>query len=251
MQPDFTPLLDPARPLFLHKLALSPGLRVLVLAPHPDDFDLIGMTMRMLHDNGNAIDLVVLTSGASGVDDEAAGPLSPQDKGLLREEEQRASCRFFGLPPDRLCFLRLDEDAEGHMEVSEANQARVQAYWDAHSPDLVFLPHGNDTNAAHRRTYRMFRQLMDRDTRGVMAFLSQDPKTIGLRADLYTVFGEPEAGWKGALLRHHRTQHERNLRTRQYGIDERILRTNRQAAEPLGLDIQYAEAFELEWHAPR
>jgi len=29
--------------------------RVLVLAPHPDDFDAIGVTLRFLHKRGNSI----------------------------------------------------------------------------------------------------------------------------------------------------------------------------------------------------
>ena len=76
MQPDFEPLLGKTRPLFLRTLHLPPTLRVVVLAPHPDDFDAIGITMRTLRDNGNRIDVVVLTSGASGVDDDFAAQLT-------------------------------------------------------------------------------------------------------------------------------------------------------------------------------
>ena len=140
MQPDFEPLLGKTRPLFLRTLHLPPTLRVVVLAPHPDDFDAIGITMRTLRDNGNRIDVVVLTSGASGVDDDFAAQLTVQGKAVLREQEQRASCQFFGLPPDQLTFLRLDEDTKGHLEVSEQNLMQLRTYWDAHAPDLVFLP---------------------------------------------------------------------------------------------------------------
>jgi hypothetical protein len=70
-----------------------------------------------------------------------------------------------------------------------------------------------------------------------------------MQHDLYTVFGETEALWKGRLLRFHRTQHERNLRTRQQGFDERILQVNRQVARELGGEAEYAEVFELEWYA--
>ena len=43
--------------------------RVLNLAPHPDDFDVAGVTFRRMHDAGCDIHLAVLTSGAAGVQD--------------------------------------------------------------------------------------------------------------------------------------------------------------------------------------
>ena len=248
MQSDFAPLLDNARPLFLQQLTLTSRLRVLVLAPHPDDFDAIGITMRIFRDNGNPIDIGVLTSGASGVDDGLAVPLTVSEKAMLREQEQQASCQFFGLSPEGLTFLRLAEDADGHLKMSESNLARLRTYWEAQEPELVFLPHGHDTNVGHQRTYTMFRQLVGGGVRSVMAFLNRDPKTIAMREEAYTVFGEEEAEWKRALLRYHRTQQERNLRTRQYGLDERIIRVNRQVGKNLGLGAEYAEAFELEWY---
>jgi LmbE family N-acetylglucosaminyl deacetylase len=246
MSSKFEPFLDKTRPLFFRSLLLSPTLRAVVLAPHPDDFDAIGITMHTLQENGNPIDVAVLTSGASGVEDDFAPQLTNQGKAALREQEQAESCQFFGLPPERLTFLRLAEDAEGHLEVSEQNLARLKAYWHTHLPDLVFLPHGNDTNAGHQRTYRLFRRLKEAEPRRVMVLLNRDPKTIEMRQDLYTVFTETEALWKGTLLRFHRTQHERNLKTRQHGIDERILRVNRQVARGLGGAAAYAEVFELE-----
>jgi len=246
MQSNLEPFVGKIRPLFFRMLRLDPTLKAIVLAPHPDDFDAIGITMRTLRENGNPIDLVVLTSGASGVDDDFAPKLTEQRKAAIREQEQRASCNFFGLPPEQLTFLRLTEDAEGHPQVSENNLARLKAYWNEHLPDLVFMPHGKDTNAGHQRTYRLFRQLKEAEPRSVVALLNRDPKTIEMRQDVYTLFGETEALWKGELLRFHRTQHERNLRTRQHGIDERILRVNREAARELGREAEYAEVFELE-----
>ena len=53
--------------LSLEHRQMAKTLRVAITAPHPDDFDAIAVTMRMLHRNGNTIDLAVLTSGMSGV----------------------------------------------------------------------------------------------------------------------------------------------------------------------------------------
>ena len=246
MPPGFKPFLSTERPLFLNVGSLSPELRGVVLAPHPDDFDLIGVTLRRLRDNGNRIDLAVLTSGTSGVEDCFQPNLTNASKAVLREAEQRASCQFFGLPEDRLTFLRLQEDADGHLEASGANLARLQAYWLAHPAELVFLPHRNDTNAAHRRTDALFRQVVAAHPRPVAALFNRDPKTLAMRDDVLTVFTAAEAEWKGRLLRFHQTQHQRNLRTRGHGIDERILRVNRQTAARLQVPAEYAEAFELE-----
>ena len=58
-------------------------------------------------------------------------------------------------------------------------------------------------------------------------------------------FGDADAEWKARLLRLHASQHDRNLRSRGVGFDERILALNRKCAEALGLGEPYAEAFEL------
>ena len=95
------------RPLQLTQLPLSAPLTLVVLAPHPDDFDAIAVTLRYFHQRGDTIHLAVLTTGASGVEDGYAGAYTAVDKAALREQEQAASCAFFGLPPERLSFLRL------------------------------------------------------------------------------------------------------------------------------------------------
>jgi hypothetical protein len=80
----------------------------------------------------------------------------------------------------------------------------------------------------------------------LVACLSRDPKTLAMRADLLTPFGAEAAAWKGELLRHHRSQHQRNLKARGHGIDARILEVNRASAGALGLQEEFAEVFELE-----
>lgn len=234
------------RPVFLHSISIPRELRVLVLAPHPDDFDAIGATMRLFHQNGNPIFLGVATSGASGVQDGFSGCTTPGAKAALREDEQRASCRFFGLEESRLSFLRLEEDDRGDPSPDGRNLERIRTYLANTQPDLVFMPHGNDSNAGHRRTYSLFRQSAERLHHRILVCLNRDPKTIEMRTDMGMLFGENEASWKSELLRHHRSQHRRNLDTRGYGFDERILRINREIAESLGHPGQYAEAFQLE-----
>jgi len=219
---------------------------VLVLAPHPDDFDEIGVTLSCLRDNGNPIYVDVLSSSASGVEDSFCTPPTLERKAAVRENEQRESCRFFGLPESHLTFLRLPEDAEGHLLDSQEAVEQVRRRVAGVKPDLAFLPHGNDSNLGHQRAYSMFRKAACEAGYPITALLAKDPKTIGMRRDLYTVFGSEQAEWKAELLRFHQSQHQRNLNTRGYGFDERILRVNRDTARELSRDDMFAEVFEIQ-----
>jgi len=235
------------RPVFLDSLRIPDNLTVLVLAPHPDDFDEIGVTLRYLQDNGNTIYVDVLSSSASGVENSFCTPPTLEQKAAVREKEQEDSCRFFGLPESCLRFLRLPEDAEGHIVESDETIEQVRRSIASKKPDLVFLPHGNDSNRGHQRTYSMFRKVASEAGHPITALLAKDPKTISMRHDLYTVFGPEEAEWKAKLLRFHQSQHQRNLNTRGYGFDERILRGNRETARRLSKNNMFAEVFEIQF----
>ncbi len=231
-------------PLF----SLGPaGRLVAVLAPHPDDFDAIGVTLRRLQAAGCELRVAVLCPAWSGVQDSFCDPPTPARKAEVREAEQRASCAFFGLAPECLAFLRLEEDATGVVAELPANRARVWEYLRATAPDWLFLAHPNDTNADHRRATGWVLEMLPALARPVTAFLVRDPKTVEMRTDAYTAFGEEDARWKAELLRCHRSQHQRNLNTRGHGFDERILAVNRAIAADLSLAEPYAEAFERRW----
>jgi len=235
------------RPVFLNSIRFPKDLRILVLAPHPDDFDEIGITMRFFRDNGNPIYVAVVSSGAGGVEDSFCYPPTWKTKSEIREEEQRKSCQFFGLPQSHLNFWRLQEDSDGHPGETPENLEHMKQYILGERWNMVFLPHGNDTNLGHRRTYSMFKKIVSEESCQITAFLNLDPKTISMRCDLFTPFGVTEALWKARLLRFHESQHQRNLNTRQQGVDERILGVNRKAARMCVANTMYAEAFELEF----
>jgi hypothetical protein len=235
------------RPLRLDRLDLPPSWRILVLAPHPDDFESVGVTLRHFHERGRRVDLLVLSSSANGVEDSFCDPPTPEAKAALREEEQRAGCRFFGLSEDRFAFLRLRVTwPGGYMADDEGNFGRLEKAFAAVGPDLVVLPHGRDTNSDHRLTYLWWGRLASRSSLSITALLYRDPKTVDMRDDLFLPFDADRAAWKGELLRFHRSQHQRNLNTRGHGFDERILRVNRDSAARLGISEPYAEAFELD-----
>ena len=237
-------------PVLLNELRIPSSLNVAVLAPHPDDFDAIGVTMRLFKDNGNRIDVGVVTSAASGVEDGFCQAFTTHAKGIIREKEQVASLRYFGLPQDRLSFLRLTEGDDGHPLDNTENLELVRSFVLAVRPDIMFMPHWNDTNIGHRRTYAFFSRIAQGEKWSGVACLIRDPKTITMRDDLYAVFDGETAAWKGELLRFHQSQHQRNLNTRGHGFDERILSVNRFTAETLAQNAEYAEAFEIEKYDP-
>lgn len=233
------------KPVFIKDLKIPPALKVLVLAPHPDDFDAIGVTMKLLMDNGNRIYVSVISGSASGVEDSFCSNHPGKTKAEIREDEQRNSCRFFGLPDEHVAFLHLSEDPNGDPEESIGNTEIIKEKLADIRPDLVFMPHFNDSNQGHRRSFAMFSRAAQELALPLTAMLNMDPKTIEMNADIFTVFGDDEAAWKAELLRFHISQHVRNINTRNYGFDERVLRENRKIAQKyLGRADAYAEAFD-------
>ena len=246
MNPALRKLLDGPRPASIPVIRWPAELRLFLLAPHPDDFDAVAVTLRFFQRNGNPIQLAVVSGSASGVLDEFCSPPDSATKAALREQEQRDSLRFFGLGEDCAMFLRLREDEAGAPRDDAENEAAIQRQLAAHQPQIVFLPHGEDSNAGHRRVYAMFARVAATLQEPPAAFLIRDPKTLHFRADLYLPFDEEEAAWKRRLLLHHRSQEHRNRRQRSRGFDDRILDVNRQIAAELNCGAPFAEAFQVE-----
>jgi LmbE family N-acetylglucosaminyl deacetylase len=227
------------RPTAITSLPWPRMLRLFVLAPHPDDFDEAGVTLRFFHERGCSIHVAVVSGSASGVLDEFCA--GAEAKALAREQEQRESLQFFGLPENHLTCLRLPEDANGDPIDDPPSEAVIREKIAAIRPDIVFLPHGADTNVGHQRVFAMFRRVAPATT----GFLIRDPKTVEFRTDLFMPFGAELAAWKRQLLLHHRSQEHRNRVLRGRGFDDRILDVNRQSAAELACGAPFAEAFAL------
>ncbi len=239
-----------ARPLRLEEAPWPERMRILVLAPHPDDFDAIAVTLRYFRKRGDDIWLSVISSSASGVENGFCDHPTAEAKAAIRESEQRTSCRMFGLPDDRIQFLRLPEDGAGDPRDDDENYSTVSANLAAALPDLVCLPHPNDPNPAHRLAFKMLLRHATVCDHTLAALLNRDPKTQEMRTDVVTFFRQEDASWKAELLLCHLSQQRRNLHRRGYGFDERILRTNREAAAGLRADFPFAETFEYRCLTP-
>ena len=230
------------------QILLPSGIKIVVLAPHPDDFDAIAVTLKKFQKCGSNLSLAVISGAESGVEDSFMDDYQTKSKAEIREKEQISSCLFFGLQKDDITFLHLSEDNNGDPIDNPSNYEIIKNYLLNQSPDIIFLPHGNDTNMGHVRTYTMCKKVISETELQPILFLNRDPKTIKMRNDAYIVFNEDEAHWKGKLLKHHKSQHQRNLNQRGHGFDERVLAVNRQIAEELPEEFKYAEVFEIEVH---
>ncbi|MHB9133458.1 MAG: PIG-L deacetylase family protein [Armatimonadota bacterium] len=230
----------PAEPL------AGPG-RALALSPHPDDPEAIAVTLRMLAEGDWTLHWGIVTGGWSGVQDDFAGP-DKQAKAAVREEEQREAARRFGLPEERLTFLRLAESEDGELADTTWNHAQFDAYLSEVSPELVLLPYKEDTNATHRRVYAWFAAWAARQPFPIIALGNEDPKTTAFQPHLRILFDEALATWKADLLECHRSQSTRNQAVRHITFAQRILATNQADRDlPAGM---YAERFRVERWSP-
>jgi LmbE family N-acetylglucosaminyl deacetylase len=233
-------------PISLKDCSFSSSLRLLVLAPHPDDFDAIAVTLKYFQKNGNQILLFVLTGASSGVNDSYLSQPTKERKEKVRENEQKKALEFFGFPISDVKFLYLPEDKNGNMILDNECRLSVGQFFQKFAPDMLMLPHGEDTNQSHQRTYSLARDLAKTISKPVLALYNQDPKTIQIRLDAYMEFDETISLWKREMLRFHQSQHVRNLQTRGFGFDDRILNMNAEIADQIDADCKYAEGFQME-----
>ena len=221
--------------------------KVLVLCPHPDDFDIAGVTLRHFQQNGSEIFIAVAPT-SSGILDSFYGQKPTQQEQIeTRLEEQRKSIEFFGLDSANVDFFPtdMDLDANGEMAYSEANKALIEKVILRTEPKALFIPHSNDPNPAHNAMYRIVVETIIEHDLKLFIYQQKDPKTQGIKVNAYFPIDEKSASWKRELLKFHQSQDHRNRETRQIGFDDRILDMNEAIAEELELDCQWAEAFEV------
>jgi len=235
--------------------------KVLVLGPHPDDPESVAITCRILMRLGCDIWTTIVSMSPSGVEDEYAQRWQNNDSIFLqkkkieiRRREQTRATEKFGLNPDRITFLGIEENKGLD---SPNRSAKIRDHLLSMAPDIVIMPIGKDSNPTHARVYQVFREnakdLALKKEKPVVALYNEDPKTLEVRHDLFVLFGEESADWKRALLRVHHSQQQRNIHSRGMGFDERILHMNRLSYRRLQEMLphadgpaRYAEVFEIE-----
>ena len=238
--------------------------RVLVLGPHPDDPESVAITLRLLLRSGCDLRYAIVSMSPSGVHDQDALSNGHPDvaslgqrKIAMRRREQILAAEALGLTEERVSFLCLGENEKGTLSDSPVNRAGINLLLDSAMPDIAIMPAGKDSNQTHAWVHRVFRehaeQLVQKNRRPLVALYNEDPKTTSMRTDLFVLFGEESATWKRTVLRIHDSQQKRNLRLRQTGFDDRILRVNRQRFTEFSGSPRfdppiaaYAEAFEIE-----
>lgn len=117
-------------------------MRVLVLAPHPDDESIgPGGTLIRHVQQGDAVAVVFLTSGERGLE-----RLPAPQAWQVREGEAAAACQVLGVSPP--VFLRLPDWTLGD-DLPRASAA-LQPILRQFQPELVYLPHPLEWHPDHR-----------------------------------------------------------------------------------------------------
>ena len=237
-------ILNSSDPVDLSNMEPPIGCNVLVLGPHSDDFDAVGVTMRWLF-RARCNIFVVTIHLDTGVDEDYQ-PETPQAE--IRRREQLASLDFFALGEDKnpphVEFPLLDCDETGRLTNSQANIDFIIKILNSHKPDIVYLPHGNDTNTTHQVVAEMLTEARRSCQHKFLVMFNHDPKTQQMAPNAFIPFDDKLADWKAQLLRCHDSQHQRNLRTRNAGFDDRILDDNRNSAKSISTSLPFGEIFE-------
>lgn len=236
-----------------HISDIQTASNILVLCPHPDDFDVAGVTLKQLHKKGATIHVAIAPTFSGILESFYKQPASSSEMIKTREEEQRQSLLYFGLAESAFEFLphSCDLDDNGEWKYSEANKSLIEKCLLHHVPELVFIPHPNDNNPAHSAMYKMVKECIDRHHLAVHLMMQMDPKTKGMSLDFVTEISDREADWKKQLLSHHKTQDHRNQTTRGISLADRVLSINQEAAKTCQSRSSFAEAFEIESHTDR
>ena len=87
-------------------LPIWKGKTILLIGAHPDDDTYSQGTLAMLHDHGNEVYIVTLTTGNVGTQDPS---LSMMDLAKIRRQEEIAALTVLGIPADHYINLGYDD----------------------------------------------------------------------------------------------------------------------------------------------
>ncbi len=125
------------------KKTMDVSKNVLVFAPHHDDESIgCGGQISIHALQGDNVQLAVVTKGTMGVPDKT-GPEAMQ----IREQEARVAAKILGIK--RILFMRLQDHA---LEFNATNRDRFIETIRQTQPDLIYLPHSDESDRDHRIT---------------------------------------------------------------------------------------------------
>ena len=82
------------------------GKTILLIGAHPDDDAYSMGTLAMLHENGNQVHILIMTTGNVGTQDP---DLSMIDLAHIRKQEEQAALAAMGIPGDSYVNLGYDD----------------------------------------------------------------------------------------------------------------------------------------------
>jgi LmbE family N-acetylglucosaminyl deacetylase len=128
-------------------------LKVLVVAPHPDD-DIIGCGGSIIRHirTGHTVAAVYMTSGEAG-----SLVYSKEELRLIRETEARAAAALMGF--DDLIFLR---NADGCLSADPDNVTCLTRIIRAKRPEIIYFPHAGEGCRDHRITHEICTEALKR-----------------------------------------------------------------------------------------
>lgn len=137
-------------------------LRVLVVAPHPDDETLAaGGTICLHARRGDSILVVFVTSGEMVYRFYGLKGPDPSEVARLKEEEAKRALRVLGVSEDRLLFLRFpDTRVAEHVEELSARLSEVVRQF---KPDVVYAPHSAERHSDHHATHHAVLRALERE----------------------------------------------------------------------------------------
>lgn len=199
-------------------------MRVLVVAPHPDDEAIgCGGAIRKHVLDGDTVHVLYLTSGergCPGIDD--------LDRAAALREEEAGVCSQV-LETQRVTFWR---GQDGALEVTEGLYRRFGTLLLDERPDLIYAPHAGESHKDHRIAAALVWQVSSGEFSALRFYEVWTPmQDIAEVLDI-TAY----ASAKRSAIRCYRSQAAN-------GFDEAILALNHYRGLMSGRHLMYAEAF--------
>ena len=208
-------------------------MKILVIAPHPDDEVLgCGGAVRLHVQRGEEVSIVFLTSGELGLKQ------LPREKAWkIREAEAKMAAKILGVT--KLHFLRQpDWMLRDHIKAAASALVRVLK---RERPETIYLPHPQDSHPDHQATLPILRLTL-KETRSMkpslMAYEIWTPMTTyDIAVDISKVMSR-----KLRALRAHRSQ------LRDFDYVKAVTGLN-QFRGALAAKCQFAEVFQALPHS--